>query len=217
MLNHREIYLPDGEEHLTMMIDKGPIVDGKGTYQYHKYKAALAATPDRRRVIDVGAHVGLWSMHFVRDFEAVEAFEPIEAHRDCFKRNVQSAKVKLWGFACGDHEGWVAMNVNPKSSGDTWVQPKADVAGTNTAQLTTIDFFGFKDVDLIKLDCEGYELYALKGAVETIKEWKPTIIVEQKPGRAEKYGLGRTDSVPFLEGLGMRKHAELGGDYIMVW
>lgn len=214
MLQHKEIWLPDGEEHLLGMIASGPLVDGKGTYQYQKYKAVMAVTPNRRRAVDIGAHVGLWSMHFTRDFQQVEAFEPVAEHRECFKKNVTRANHNLWGFACGDHEGLVTMHRSPKSSGDTWVEPSGAAGGV---QLTTVDFFGFQDVDLIKLDCEGYEYYALRGAEETIKRCRPTIIVEQKPGRAEKYGLQRTQAVPYLERLGMKRHTEISGDFILVW
>jgi FkbM family methyltransferase len=34
-----------------------------------------------------------------------------------------------------------------------------------------------KRVDFIKMDIEGYERYALKGAIETIKKHKPIIVV----------------------------------------
>jgi len=71
-------------------------------------------------------------------------------------------------------------------------------------------------VDLIKLDCEGYELFALQGAEGTIKQYRPTIIVEQKPGRAQKFGLEQTQAVTYLEGLGYRVVQVISGDYIMV-
>lgn len=220
MLKHREIWLPDGETHLTGMIDQGPVVDGKGTYQYKKLQMVLAHTPERNNAIDVGAHVGLWAAHLAKLFKHVHCFEPIEAHRECFVLNMEGRpNHTLYPVACGDHEGLVDMRINPHSSGDTWVDPKDGTMGHQEGgiQLVTIDRYGFEDVSLIKLDCEGYELFALKGAEHTIKRWKPTIIVEQKPGRAEKYGLPRTEAVTYLKGLGMKLAAETSGDYILTW
>ena len=82
MLEHNGIWLPDGETHLqTVMIGD--------TYQLRKYKTALEYTPTRNRAIDIGAHVGLWSRPMSKDFRIVEAFEPVEAHRVCYRRNVE--------------------------------------------------------------------------------------------------------------------------------
>lgn len=218
MFKHQGIWLPDGETHLTGMLDRGPFIDGKGTYQYKKYQQVLAFTPDRNTAIDVGAHVGLWSMHLAKHFAAVVAFEPVEAHRACFLKNLEGhpnlEKVILHPFIAGDRETNVALRFNSTSSGDTWVDPEA---GPGPYMQVLIDSFNVENVSLIKLDCEGYELFALKGAEETIKKWKPTVIVEQKPGRAEKFGLQRTQAVTYLEGLGMSRRLEMSGDFILGW
>ena len=55
MIQCRGIWLPDGEEHLIPHIEKGPLVDGKGTYQLHKLEMALAHVKQFRRAADAGA------------------------------------------------------------------------------------------------------------------------------------------------------------------
>ena len=75
----------------------------------------------------------------------------------------------------------------------------------------------FADVDLIKVDCEGYELNVLRGALQTILINKPVIIVEQKPGHGKVFGYADDAAVNYLRGLGMREYTVLSGDYIMVW
>jgi len=224
VFQHQGIWLPDGEKHLTGMLDRGPFIDGIGTYQYKKYKAVLSVTPNRKLVIDVGAHVGLWSMHFVRDFLFVAAFEPILAHRECYMKNIDTFHQEgtvhnfmLYSAACGAKEAKVRMKIDPNSSGDTFPNPSPYSIEGTLVEMVRIDKFNFEDVNIIKLDCEGYELFALQGAEETIKRNKPTIIVEQKPGRAQKFGLGETEAVPYLEGLGMTLFSVMSGDFIMVW
>lgn len=221
VIKHKGIYLPDGEEHLLGMINIGPTIRGRGTYQYKKYLKTLEFTPERRTVIDIGAHVGLWAMHFVQDFEYTFAFEPVLAHWNCFIHNmdeqgVPATKYEIHKVAMGDKLGNVWIETDPTSSGDSYPTPDGSETKTR-AQLQRVDDYMIESVSLIKVDCEGYELFALKGAEATILESRPTIIVEQKPGRAQKFGLGETEAVTYLESLGMKQKAVLSGDFIMAW
>jgi len=221
VIQHKGIWLPDNEEHLVMMLDKMPMVNGRGAYQYKKYLCVMAWVNERRTVIDVGAHVGLWSMHFVKEFNQLEAFEPCVEHRRCFIQNMEDQIVGdnwfLHSAACGDRMGSVRMKTDSTSSGDTYPNPDESNEEGEKVLLVRIDDFDFQGVNLIKLDCEGYELLALQGAEATIKRCHPTIIVEQKPQKAQKFGLKETQAVTYLEGLGMRCARVLSGDYIMVW
>ena len=58
------------------------------------------------------------------------------------------------------------------------------VIGEGTIPQLTIDSFNLTDVDLIQLDVEGHEGYAVQGAIETIKRCKPLIILETKSRNA---------------------------------
>jgi len=212
MKQHQGVWLPDGETHLTRwMTRSGELVDGVGTYQIKKLREVVSYCKQFRSVVDVGAHCGLWSMQLAKFFSTIHAFEPVAEHRACFLRNAPP-RFSLYPCALGDHEGLVSIHTAPTSSGDSWVDP--DVAGE--VPLRTLDSFHLIAVDLIKLDCEGYELFALRGGEETIISNQPVIIVEQKPGRAQKFGLGERDALPYLEGLGYRLAKELSGDFIMV-
>lgn len=223
MIRHQGIWLPDGETHLTAWMDKaGEIVDGKGTYQIKKLRAALARCRSFRTAVDVGAHVGMWSMQLAKRFQRVEAFEPVPEHRACFDRNMLRpysqeddeggwyAGVSLHACALGDHEGLVRIDTAPTSSGDS------KVGGPGDIRLCTLDSFNLHEVDFIKLDCEGYEYFALKGGEATIRRDGPTIIVEQKPGRGQQFGLTETAAVDWLKSLGYHCAEVLAGDYIMV-
>lgn len=224
MIRHQGIWLPDGETHLTEWMTKaGEMVDGKGTYQIKKLRRALSyCRTTLRTAIDIGAHCGMWSMQLAKKFKHVEAFEPVAVHRACFDRNMLAPYdqtndeqgwfpgVSLHSCALGDHEGFVDIHTEPTSSGDSYVQ------GNGSIPMHTLDSFNFVDVDFIKLDCEGYELFALRGGENTIKTYRPVIIVEQKPGKAQKFGLGEVDAVRYLQVLGYKQAEELSGDYIMV-
>lgn len=223
MIVHQGIYLPDGETHLTAWMDKaGEIVDGKGTYQIKKLRAALARCKSFRTAIDVGAHCGMWSMQLAKRFQRVEAFEPVAAHRACFDRNMLAPYdqandeqgwrrgVSLHACALGAKEGSIRIETAPTSSGDS------KVGGDGDIPLRRLDSFELTEVDFIKLDCEGYEYFALLGGEETIRKWRPTIIVEQKPGRGSSFGISDTAAVDWLRSLGYLLAQEMAGDYIMI-
>jgi hypothetical protein len=103
------------------------------------------------------------------------------------------------------------METAPSSSGDT------RVAGEGDIPLERLDTFKLEDVDFIKLDCEGYELFALRGAEETLKRCRPCVIVEQKPGRGQRFGLAERGAVDYLQRLGAKLRKEMSGDFILSW
>lgn len=216
-------YFPDHEEHLQEWMgtvgDRHPLPPGRLLYQGAKYRAALKYTTDRRRAIDIGAHVGLWSYQMMHDFIKVEAFEPMPDHAACWEKNVGRKTFfrNLYPVALGADQRTVHIRTRtPNSSGDTGVEP--DGEGVKVDQRT-LDSFNFESVDLIKIDCEGYELFVCHGAEQTLLRCKPVVIVEQKPetGGPERYGIGETDAVTYLESLGAVKREGIQGDYIMVW
>jgi FkbM family methyltransferase len=217
VIEFQGVMFPDGEKHLPeWMANNGEIVDGRGTYQIKKLRAALSHCRSFRTAVDVGGHVGLWSMQLIKRFDYVHAFEPVAAHRECFLHNLgieNDGKFELHACALGEHSGFVEIESAPTSSGDS----RVNIAAVDAAiPLQTLDSFGLENVDFIKLDCEGYEQFALRGGEQTIMRDRPTIIVEQKPGRAQRFGLQETGAVTYLEGHGYRCAQVLSGDYIMV-
>jgi len=218
-------YFPDGESHLPAWMANPKvrmILNGRPAYQGAKQVAAMDLCTNFRTAVDVGGHVGLWSWNLAHRFAAVHAFEPVAAHRKCWDKNVRDpllanhalgplrCELALHYCALGDHEGSVSIRTEPTSSGDSRVDGAGDIP------MHTLDSFNLQDVDLIKIDCEGFEVPVLRGAEETIARCKPVIVVEQKPGHAVRYGLGDTDAVPWLQARGYRVAKEMSGDFLMV-
>lgn len=208
-------YWPDGEQHMVEWLADPKnrlVLNDRPAYQGKKQQLALYhCAPERRRtMIDCGAHIGLWSYNFAHWFKKIEAFEPVEAHRECFIKNMSSVgAVDLHPFALGDREDMVTIRVNPVSSGDSWVR------GKGTVPMKTLDSFGFEEVDFIKVDAEGYEEFILRGAEFTLKHWKPVVCVEQKRDMATKFGLKPMGAVQYLIGMGYKVVGEISGDYIL--
>jgi FkbM family methyltransferase len=207
-------WFPEGETHLIEWISnpKNKLsLNGREAYQGKKQSEVISKCKSFGTAVDIGGHVGLWSYNLSYSFNSVHAFEPVQAHRDCFTKNVleHRGNVTLHACALGYKEGSIEIRTEVASSGDSRVNGPGDIP------LKPLDSFKLKDVDLIKIDCEGYELFALMGAVKTIKKFKPVIIVEQKPGHAQRYGLGEKEAVSYLKGLGYHLIKEMAGDFIL--
>lgn len=214
MKEWKGLYLPQHEEHLIgWMQKKNQVVDGRPTYQLDKIKKALSYCKQYRHAIDIGGHCGLWSMILVRHFEKVLAFEPVPEHRVCYKLNVKSENYELFPYALGEEERHVSIHTSKGSSGDSWVSGDGEIPMMRLDDLLPRT----EDIDFIKADCEGFELFALRGGEELIKRCKPAICVEQKPGRAQKFGLGEIDAVKYLQSLGYDLREEVSGDFFLTY
>ena len=210
------IWLPTEETHLVEWMTKIDMkVDGKLTYQYGKLHLAMKSAPPERRTlaIDIGAHVGLWTMHLCKWFKHVEAFEPNADLMPCFLRNVPMANVSLHGVALGPHNGTCGLRRFDGNSGHTM---HAGVMGVGSVPMERLDEYSFEGVDFIKIDVEGYEPGVIEGARETIMRCRPIMVVEDK-NFGPQHGYEPLAAIQMLEAMGMTVLHNIGGDHIMVW
>jgi FkbM family methyltransferase len=226
MFQHQGVWFPDGEKHFPdWMNNAGEIVDGCGTYQIKKYRAALQYMdyPKLRVAVDVGAHVGLWAMQMIKNFDIVHCFEPVAQFRECLKSNLPSgyslgdrADYLIHPYALGSAPRKVAMKIPTLAGGlDTG---GTHVIGDGDIEMRTLDSFVFQDVDFLKIDAEGYEHHIIAGARETLLRCKPCVIVEQKQHIMQRnYGTAGTPAVDLLKEMGAEVRACLSGDYILTF
>lgn len=217
-------WFPDHEVHLIdwMNSKKNKItLNGRCAYQGQKQVAALKHCRQFRTAVDVGAHIGLWSFNLAHVFKEVHAFEPVAEHRECFLENMLATpfrellqatrNVRLHqACALGAETGMVGIDSEPGSSGNSAVTQTGEI------EMRTLDSFNLPEVDLIKIDCEGFEENVLLGAEQTIKAWKPTIVVEQKREMAARFQLKPLGAVELLKSWGYKQAEEISGDHFMV-
>ena len=120
-------------------------------------------------VVDCGANIGLFSLYYRRAGHIIA----VEPNPECFERlRANFAKNSISGttlnVAVSSHVGTVHMSINPTNSvGSTTVE-----AGGREMSATTIDQIASElaldRIHLLKLDLEGHEIEALKGAQECL-------------------------------------------------
>ena len=67
--------------------------------------------------------------------------------------------------------------------------------------------------DFIKLDLEGYEIFAIRGAERTIKEYHPVMLVEYKHWKR----FGQEGATELLEKWGYKTVADIKPDKVMIY
>jgi len=212
------IALPAGDTHFQKHLEAGPEFEGKGTYQFNKIEIALGLASDRRGLaVDVGGHVGLWSRILCKHFQKVVAFEPVPQLAKCFRVNAPDAV--LVERALSDYSGEALVDVPADNSGNAHILTGLR---TTTSMVVHIDLldqalpqFSTMPVDLLKIDVEGYEVSVMRGARVTIMRDKPAIVVECKPGNAERYGYGETQAVKLLTSWGYGVRRLKSGDFFL--
>jgi FkbM family methyltransferase len=216
------IYLPDNDTHFEAHLLTAPLHRGAGTYQFSKITAALDVVPPDRRdlALDIGAHVGLWSRVLASYFQQVVAFEPIPVHIECFRVNLADfPNVDLREVALGNYRSNdVPFRAELENSGNSRLISPRDIGDAVHVQMDVLDGIELPGpVDFIKIDVEGLELRVIQGGEHLIKRDRPFIVVEQKPGHAERYGMTQRAAVDLLQSWGMVQKWVKAGDHCLAW
>lgn len=156
----------------------------------------LELLPDDGIVLDVGANIGIMTVHLARQAKRgrVIAFEPVPDNFNTLKRVITRFKltnVTLERYALGDHEGSVEMVVpverGVKQQGLSHVLHESITERNEGQRLTVplrkLDSFSFAReptprVTGIKIDVENFESFVLEGAKELLRQHKPLMYVE---------------------------------------
>jgi FkbM family methyltransferase len=188
-----------------------------GTYQYPNLIAAVSRCKRLRTVIDGGAHIGTWSRVFASFFDRVIAFEPSPDTFECLLENVKLGNVEILNQALGQKRGKVRMTLDgfegtkrEHNAGSRYCAKGGDIA------RVTVDSLELKDLDLLKLDIEGSEVHALKGAKHTLIRCRPVVLFENK-FEWKRHGFKENAPHRFLRSLGAKKLDHVGVDEVWGW
>jgi FkbM family methyltransferase len=139
--------------------------------------------PADRLAVDIGANNGLYTHFLAKIAPRVVAFEPVPVLAEFLRRAVAPG-VTVIEKAVSDQAGNLDIHVPVVRGHPTY--NVGSLEGTrrdgpsirHNVEVTTVDAEGLDDVGFIKIDIEGHELNALKGAENTIRRDHPTIVVE---------------------------------------
>jgi FkbM family methyltransferase len=161
-------------------------------------------------VIQAGGNCGMQVDKFAEFFDTVYTFEPDPINFHCLVNNLPYKNVIKMQCCLGNDHRMVSMNTLSDAIGGFYVNE-------NHGNIPTlrIDDLNLSKCDFIQLDVEGYQLFALRGAEETIIRFKPVISVELD--WVERYNFTKNDIKNFLMNLGYEKVDTYTSDHIYVY
>jgi FkbM family methyltransferase len=137
--------------------------------------------------IDVGSNIGIYTYAMSRFFNNVYSFE-INPNLSHLLKKSQIENVCVYEYGLSSEPGVAQFHI-PKVDGQKLVGwgsldktncPDAEELIEIEVQLATLDSFELQNISFIKIDVEGHEIEVLKGAMDTIRESRPIMLVEIK-------------------------------------
>jgi FkbM family methyltransferase len=186
------------------------IASGETFYEKDLVKILNRQLKDNSYCFDVGANIGLIAIPLLnyKKSLSVVSVEPSPKTLEYLKKTIDNSAYKnRWnvvGKAVADKTGTLEFFVAEEALGafdslkDTKRIPYANKVNV---EVTTLDLI-WKDlgkpyVSVIKIDIEGADLLALKGAVECIQTNKPFIVIEWRKVNVEAFGITEKDMIDF--------------------
>lgn len=187
-----------------------------GSYQKSHLTIGLQYVTDWSIGVDCGAHVGTWSKLMASVFGRVIAVEPSADTFEALAANMKAfncENVELKNVAVGEHSGRVSMVLDGrglalKNTGARYIGVGNDVA------VETIDSWKLPSLGFLKMDIEGSELAALKGAAQTLKRCRPIVLYEAKNLWTVHFRQPKQAVQEFLTSVGYREIAKASMDSI---
>ena len=211
------------EPKINMLLDPNDLVTAviisTGTWEPETLRTLESHTPPGGTFIDIGAHVGWYSLHAanrVGKAGHVIAVEPnpmtLVKLRDNIAANGDGDVITVAPVACADAEGTLTLFEAPhRNTGESSLalanaSQEGQIAQSVKVRSRSLDEIvkdsGVTRVDVIKIDVEGAELLVLKRAQGVMARYRPAIVVEVVDGQLKAMGTSEKELMSFMTAQG---------------
>ena len=156
-------------------------------------------------IVDVGGNVGVYAcVGAVRSPAAhVVTFEPVPANLAFLRRNVAdngfASRVEIVEAALSDEPGEASIFLADSIGTHSLSSENAESERQIKVRVTTLDeHLRGRDVDLIKIDVEGFDGHVLRGGRELLSSQRPTLLLEFVPTSLANSGFPPEDMAQYL-------------------
>jgi len=160
-----------------------------------------------KRALDVGAWCGTWSNAMQKFCKNITAFEPDKTNFECLQKNMGPFNhVTCNRLAIGDKLCNVSLTQESATQNTRIEKESGDV---QDVQMFNIDYWNYNDVDMIKIDVEGYEMHVLEGAHKTLtfndeNQSNVQYIMMELNNNTKKYGSSNLEIEEYIKNLGFK-------------
>lgn len=166
-------------------------------------------------VVDGGASLGDHTYAYSKAVGAeglVHAFEITPWGVACLRHNMKHGRctnVVIHECGLSDRVEHVQMKMDP----NVGASHIARLGETELMSCLPLDWLHLGRLDFMKLDIEGYEYYALLGAVRTILKFKPIICLEFNKARLDEHCVDFEELYGLMDSLGYKPRPHDGEVY----
>lgn len=185
-------WVPENDIHLDKWKNNEDFTQSKCLNRFIEY--CNTQNKRFRTVLDIGAWCGTWTKKMEAYSKRIVSFEPDPVHFHCLEKNCTINCIPR-NQAVGSDNGFISL------SEDNFTQAKR-VVGDGKIQMVTVDSLEYDNVDLIKIDVEGYEMEVLKGAEETLETCQYLMI--ELNNNSKKYGSSNAKIEKYLAEKGYK-------------
>jgi FkbM family methyltransferase len=195
----------DGDSHISAWVEES----GRLDHDQNALPLILEHIKAGDWVVDGGAFIGDHTTAYkgkVGDLGMVFAFEPNKEAFECLVHNCPSVDCLDMGLSDRDSVGLLEKNRNAGAS-------IVGLLGEHI-QLIDLDYLDLPRLDFLKLDVEGFETKALRGAEQTILKCRPKMWIEVNRGCLERQGSSVRELMEVILSMGYKiePYPEEGGE-----
>lgn len=183
-LYHREIYSQLKEYKIAdeLIIDAGKMIDEANKIQYFDLPELKNHKIEDEVFVDAGAFDGQTSAMFVQwagKYKKIFALEPDPQNREKCKKTLEAldAEYEILPFGAWDKPEQLSFVSGLNGASHVGDDRQEDTEKQIIVQADKLDDLIHEKVSFIKMDIEGAEINALKGAEKTIKTYKPKLAI----------------------------------------
>ena len=157
--------------------------------------------------VDVGANIGLMSLYaksVVGEQGKIFSFEPHPKTAKILRFNIalnsmKGVEVVEKGVGSKKGSAQIFDRWDVNRGGASLLSSSTEQKGYDIEVVTLDDFFSDIDISMIKIDIEGFELEALKGASRILSSTKPPILIVECTEETEHQGYSRVALYKWLK------------------
>lgn len=168
--------------------------------------------PGRTAAVQAGGNLGMFAAALADQFEAVYTFEPDALLFPMMVANAPAENIIRFQAALGSDRNLIGTRRTTDTQTHSGV---THVHGRGIIPTMRLDDLALPVVDLLYLDIEGFELFALDGACETIERCRPVVVTEINDC-CERYGYTEADVIGLMTTHGYRLAETMHHDRIFI-